>query len=479
MSFDKSIDTLHIRPTALMHAPSEEHNFTPPLRHRAMFTNRLACDVMKAKDIGAWLKAVFPLSKKPILPPPQWSCGTPAFLPLLIEVDALSEYERNEQGLAVMSGWQNAILNDTFLNFMAEDDGEAMWALVEAFLKAFREVPKQRIPTWFCNVYKDVGRTLLGFAGLISPRPDALGSTPKDVDWLLDRATVEQTETIGNSLIKINKSIKKRLEKDDIWKQAVSDYDETAGAYTTHGRDLLNLELQAQELLERWLKPDCTTVDEDLPQLMQIMHSVVKDLTLWRQDLRSGATSYLEELCLQLSKVVIKASREVLEGKPEVTDRTAALDRLRKMSEALPMLNGKGTGLAAQLQQDARAMLAAWSEKDKIAVLLQAVRAQDASVSNVCARLSEAQNLTKPKELLDGLLSFLPKVYDTMCLIIQGTDLSTGALDSHIQYLDLLKKQQDFLDVAGGKAKIHKQVKTITDCAKSVLNILVALAQAP
>lgn len=60
---------------------------------------------------------------------------------------------------------------------------------------------------------------------------------------------------------------------------------------------------------------------------------------------------------------------------------------------------------------------------------------------------------------------------------IQEQGLSAGALDEHIALLELLKTQQAFLDLVGGKAKFHKAVKRISECARSVISILMGMEE--
>lgn len=75
------------------------------------FTGRVAGELLANKNIGAWIAAVFPVSRKPVLPPPQWEVGTPSFLPLIIEYGEFSEDDKAEN-IALIATWQDAILND-------------------------------------------------------------------------------------------------------------------------------------------------------------------------------------------------------------------------------------------------------------------------------------------------------------------------------------------------------------------------------
>lgn len=101
----------------------------------------------------------------------------------------------------------------------------------------------------------------MGFAALISPKPEPFGAKPIDVDWIVDRATVEQTETIASSNMKTKRSIIKRLKKEKAWQQMCSDYDRTSGAYATHTHtpDIRMLQTRTAELLESWKASDLCT----------------------------------------------------------------------------------------------------------------------------------------------------------------------------------------------------------------------------
>lgn len=354
----------------------QEHGYTPWFKHRVLFTTRVATELLNAKDIPAWIKAVTPISRRPILPPPEWDCGAPTFMALFFEYSDMSEEDQKTNAF-VLTSWQDSIINDVFLRYLSEEQKQGhdpvvaaeAWEMAEAFLTEAQKVPQERCPEYLKDSLKEVMRTFLGMVALLSPKPNALGSTPFDVDWLLDRQTIDQADTINSSGLKLKKSITKRIKKTPFWKQMATDYDQTSGAYATHGEDILHLEQLAARIMAEWetkqrhtQKYEASAKFKD--DFAHIMEKTVENIARWQEDLRPGATTDLEELVVKLADMLTAALRLLLEGSDaDVEDRSRALDTLRAISVMLPLLRGK-SGLSEKLLQTVAGLLASWSEKD-------------------------------------------------------------------------------------------------------------------
>lgn len=117
-------------------------------------------------------------------------------------------------------------------------------------------------------------------------------------------------------------------------------------------------------------------------------------------------------------------------------------------------------------------------KKDKITVLLQAATHKiehDQDVLHMATCLAEAWNLAKTKELLNALAAYLPGLYHDLLSRVTAAAAPNDVGDAHLRVLDLLKQQQDFCDVVGGKAKFQKQVRIITRCVEGTRKIATSL----
>lgn len=144
---EKKITTMKVSLLQENYMILAEHNFAPWLKQRAIFTTRIAVELLDSSDFHGWILAVFPVSKKKILPPPEWECGTPTFFPLTIEYGALSQ-EDQQQATHVLAGWQDSVLNDSLLRLMSDEGNEGVWRVTELFLTKARECGEDRIPEW-------------------------------------------------------------------------------------------------------------------------------------------------------------------------------------------------------------------------------------------------------------------------------------------------------------------------------------------
>lgn len=124
-----------------------EHSFAPRSKQRAIFTTRIAVELLDSRYFDGWILAVVPLSKKKILPPPEWECGTPSFVTLMIEYGALTQ-EDQQEATHVLAGWQDSVLNDSLLRLMSDEGNEGVWRVTELFLTKARERGEDRIPEW-------------------------------------------------------------------------------------------------------------------------------------------------------------------------------------------------------------------------------------------------------------------------------------------------------------------------------------------
>lgn len=356
------------------------------------------------------------------------------------------------------------------------EDTAIIWSMAETFLKEAQKLPKGRVPEFMAKPFEEITRTFLGFVGLLSPRPQALQSAAADVDWILDRTTLEQMGTISESSLRVKKSVVKRLKKGEFWKQMCNDYDEIAGAYAAHGQGVLKLEKDVLNLSQAWQD----TAAEQNPKALEeafggILKSVAESISTWREDLRSGATVDLEVALLNLMRTVVGTRRGVLETSQDVDLRSAALNGLRAIDSVLPLLVAKGNTVS-EFQQEVGGLLAAWAEKAKVAVLSQAVKG-DLGVDGVAAQVHKAitgvQNIMKPKQLLEALAMFLPSLYVHMQQAAASHDMDSMAQQSEmlIRVLEALTNQQDFCDIVGGKQDFHKRAKLVKECVRATVKI--------